>query len=668
MYIRTMSQNGRMTEPPATTASLRGGAWLPLSLLLLVALGVHLWLLGARWVNPDEGAHLMDGVLLLDGLFPGIDYGARQPFYVLATAAVLEVFGVGFGSGRMLALICTLGTAAFLYFIARDLFDAKVALLSAGLFLFLPFPLILSVNAKTEPLAILLAASAIWLGLKGMRGRGGTALYFVGAGAVCALGFYVRESSLAILAALVVILVWRLRRAPGRAVGGMASITAGFVGVCLLWGALHAANSSVEDAWTSGNNPIVFVSQNIRQAIGGGRGDAVGAPDRGATQPGPSDGVEENAAEAQGAPPDQAFAVTLRFIRESVWLNIVLIVGLVLYPVVLVTGRGRQDPGEGPEPSISALLPLAWAGSMAAAYLFWALQRGFFRAYFMEISAPLTILAAATLVYSAREFVESTSRRRMGLGLALLVLALLAIPALFGSPVLSRPLYFLVPVAALALVHFFDTNDARRWLPALLGVVGLSVVGFQFQPRLPGVMLPGLYLLWITGVLVLVLWAARISWVHSLGKGVSFGIYGLIVSALFLSVAESLSRVNLRYDAVWSPQTVRTVGQEVRSITGPGDDVLSGAVIWELQAERRPYMNISHPLSFRLNLDDEEAASMQRALAEDLPSVVVLDGYTEQTWFRAVPELPAILEARYERTLAVEADTRYPVEVYRLKE
>jgi uncharacterized membrane protein YvlD (DUF360 family) len=363
---------------------------------------------------------------------------------------------------------------------------------------------------------------------------------------------------------------------------------------------------------------------------------------------------------------DQAFDVTLRVIKESVWLNIGLIVGFVLYPVVVITGRSRRESGELAQPAIAALVPFAWACSMAAAYLFWALRRGFFEAYFLEISAPLTILAAAALAHSAREFVEGTSRLRMGLGLALLFVALLVIPAGLGSSPLSRPLYFLVPTVALALIHLLDANHYRRWLPALLGVVVLSVVGFQVRPWLPNALHPGLYALWVTGVFLLVFWAARISWMNSPGTGLSFGTYALIVSAFFLTLAESLPGVNLRYDGVWGPQTVRAVADEIRSITGPGDDVLSGAVIWELEAGRRPFMNMSHPLSLRYELDDQEAASIRRRLAESPPSVVVFDGYTQQTYGAAVPELRAFVETRYVRTLTVETDTRYPVEVYRL--
>jgi hypothetical protein len=79
-------------------------------------------------------------------------------------------------------------------------------------------------------------------------------------------------------------------------------------------------------------------------------------------------------------------------------------------------------------------------------------------------------------------------------------------------------------------------------------------------------------------------------------------------------------------------------------------------------------MNMSHPLGLIGDYVEEAAPPIRRALAEGLPPVVVVDGYTEWTYLAAVPELRDILETRYTRTLIVETDARYPVEVYRLTE
>ena len=54
-----------------------------LLLILLAGLAVRLLLLQLRWINPDEGAHLLDARLWLAGQVPVADFGARQPFYIL---------------------------------------------------------------------------------------------------------------------------------------------------------------------------------------------------------------------------------------------------------------------------------------------------------------------------------------------------------------------------------------------------------------------------------------------------------------------------------------------------------------------------------------------------------------------------------------------------------
>jgi hypothetical protein len=372
--------------------------------------------------------------------------------------------------------------------------------------------------------------------------------------------------------------------------------------------------------------------------------------------------------EPQRVRPHQAIDVTIGNITESVRFNAVLIVGALLYPLVVTRRRRPPTPGTFSEPGFAAFALLAWTGMIGAAYLFWAVRRGFFQAYFLEIAPPLTVLAAAAAVYSAREIVRNVSRVRLGLALALLVAALLAIPGALGILPLDRPLYFVVPTATLAVVHLLDRAAYRRWLLALLGVALLSIAVFSARAWLPGVLDLGLYALLVAGVLALVFWAARVSHASAPGMRTSFASYALIVSALFLTLGESIPVANLRYDGVWGPGAVRAVADEVRRLTNPGDEVMSGAVVWELEAGRRPFMRISHPLGLMNELVGEAAPPIARRLEENPPPVVVLDAYTERTYLAAVPELRALLDTRYTRTLTVEADTRPRIEVYRLNE
>ena len=49
-----------------------------LLVVCVVSLSIRLWLLDKRWINPDEGPHLMDAVLVLDGKIPRVDFDSRE--------------------------------------------------------------------------------------------------------------------------------------------------------------------------------------------------------------------------------------------------------------------------------------------------------------------------------------------------------------------------------------------------------------------------------------------------------------------------------------------------------------------------------------------------------------------------------------------------------------
>ena len=77
------------------------------------------------------------------------------------------------------------------------------------------------------------------------------------------------------------------------------------------------------------------------------------------------------------------------------------------------------------------------------------------------------------------------------------------------------------------------------------------------------------------------------------------------------------------YDCVWSPETVRSVSQIVRDHTTSDDEVMSGAVIWEFEAGRRPFLNISHPLGFINGMSDRTAKRITARLASRPPRLQV---------------------------------------------
>lgn len=640
-------------EPPQGTRASR--AWLTLGLLLVAALALHVWMLDARWINPDEGAHLMDGKLALEGLVPGVDFGARQPFYVYATAAVLRIFSVGLASGRVLALVSTLGAGVFIFLIGRELFERSVGLLAAALFLFLPFPLFLTAHAKTEPLTIFLACGAIWCGVRALqRARGGVWL-FAGAGAFAALGYYVRESSLAVLLALGIVVLVTLRREPRRMLGATGWIGTGFAGVCVVVGALYLGQQApLSDVVRSESlNPAAFVYDNVRGFLGSATRESGPGPDT------PTGTTVEERLRAQ-----QPLRTTVYNVKEAVRYNGVLLAGGFLYPLLLLVGGRGRGPAEGEERGFAVLTLCAWAGALGAAYLFWTLRRGFFQAYFLELVPPLAVLTAALAVGSWRRLPVREGWIRTAGALALVLALLVALHAAMGTSRLTISVYFFVPLALLAVFHLPKRGRPRGWVVAFLGIGALAALAIAGGPALPAPAALVLYAAAAAGAFFLLMRASDLSWSRERPAVASFASYALIVGAFTLTLADSVPEVGLAYNGVWTPETVKAVADELRSRTPPDGEVLSGAVIWELEAGRRPFMNLSHPLALVGAIPSVAAPPMLDRLESAPPSAVVLDGYTEQTYLPVIPELRSVLEERYRRTAVVEAGSRYPVEVY----
>ena len=97
------------------------------------------------------------------------------------------------------------------------------------------------------------------------------------------------------------------------------------------------------------------------------------------------------------------------------------------------------------------------------------------------------------------------------------------------------------------------------------------------------------------------------------------------------------------------------------------DTVMSGAVIWELQALRKPFLGISHPLIFEHQIPEKYRERLKDASKVELPAIIILDGYTEKTYFRQVPWLQYHLSSEYNMVFTTD-QARYPIQVYQRKD
>jgi hypothetical protein len=94
---------------------------------------------------------------------------------------------------------------------------------------------------------------------------------------------------------------------------------------------------------------------------------------------------------------------------------------------------------------------------------------------------------------------------------------------------------------------------------------------------------------------------------------------------------------------------------------------MSGAVIWEFEAARRPFQLISHPLAFARGMSVQDQRVIKAVFDANPPKVIILDGVTELTYLRNLSWLTERLGVTYR--LQLEAGPGYfPVKVYQLIE
>jgi len=587
----------------------------------------------------------MDGRLTLQGLVPLVDFGSRQVLYTYILAGFIALVGPDYSLVRLGVLLTMPATACLVFAIGRRLFDQRVGLLAAAIFAFTPLAVVWAPVVHMEPFATLAACLAMYALLRHLE-PGGTWGALLGAGVLLGLAYYIRESNLAATAAALGALAVGSRREPARLVRRVAVILAGFLVPCAAFALFYRRSLTAAQWWNSPLNPLAIVATQLGRIAA-------------------ALGVALNGAPLQPLRiPEQPWATTARYLREIAGLDAFLFVGVALsVPLLLAATRRREGRA-------ALLLPEAllypWLGGLTLVYAYWSLRRGFFPQYSEEFLPGLAILLAFVV---DRLFTSWLGASSVAWGTAWLALwAATAFAAVRLAPGLDlpRPVYVVVPAVGFAWWQLGGKAAWRAWLGiaavALLGVWGLAA-GFGLPPAAAR----ALKFLFVPAMLALVWLAGRsVASVHRRSFLAYTGVV-LLAAAVGYSYGEAGRVVRPEYEAVWTPGTVREIAGYLRAHSRAGDEAMSGAVVWELQADRQPFAHISHPLEFLYGLPPDESAALASRLTRRPPRFVVLDGYTEQTYGAVLPNLPRLLEERY-AVVDSAFGSYYPVRLYRLRE
>jgi 4-amino-4-deoxy-L-arabinose transferase-like glycosyltransferase len=598
----------------------------------------------------------MDAVLALDGKVPAVDYRARQPLYTYAIAGVFKLFGTNYVSGRLLPLACSMLAGFLIFLMARILFDEKVALLSATTYWMLPLELMNSVVVKTEPLVTLLICLSFYAVIQ--FSQKGQNLWLIGAGIFGAMSFYVRQSGL-IVPSVVFFYLYFINK--GRVLDTakcFCFFLVGYIGMNVLVFAYYFRFMSLSELLATGMTPIGFIGSAVERLL------SLGEVSLGYAQ----------------TPSSQGFHISWRlylsYVIQAFYLHSFLLVALLLSIVTSSRHfffKNRQDTSSEQIGSHSILY--LWMLFIFLAYAYYYHSRGFFIDYFREFLPPLVIVFSAWICNSVSALKKDNAMEGFIFG-GISLLAILFFVHSHYKISFGMDLYAVYTFIGIAVFIFFSSvrtfqSSGRRliFISALL-IIGISIlVLYQtlLKSNLGGAFeaAPSLIAIAITFGTTWVLLDSKIT--RSLTRFAKLASSSVVFGTFLASVSYSGTLLNIKYDSVWSPESVEKTTEYLKRQTDAADEVMSGAVIWELQANRRPFNLISHPLRFLYGIEDQERADIIHHIKLQPPKVIILDGYTEKTYIKYIPLLNEILMKRYELKMTA-GPAKYPIRLFKLKD
>ena len=613
-------------------------SYVELFVVFLVSLFVRWWLLDKRWLDVDEGAHLMDAVLALDGKIPVVGYMSREPLYVYSFAGFLKLFGTDFVLARFLPATCSLLVGFITFHLAKALFDVKVALLASAIYWMLPLELFQSVKATTEPLVTLLTCLSFYAVVK--FSQSSQRYWLVVAGVLSALGFYARNSALIIPVAVFVFVALFYEGRVREVAKSFGFFLAGYVAIVLLVVAYYSRFTSLANLFSRLElNPLSFLPWAVDQVLS-------------LRRPG------------SDAPfwPSELF---LKYVVQTTYLHSFLLIGLAFSASQFgyrLISCNRQSI----RPLLSQTVLYLWVLFLFIAYAFYSSLAGFIIDYSREFLPPLAIIFAAWIYSSIPALKRDGILERFVLG-GLCLSTLLFFLHAYRKDFLGMGHHAALTVALVTLFTFAGRfrSSARRFAFSLIitGIAAYVAISERVPHLFPSV--PSLAVIGIVYCLVWIFLQEKDQ--PALRHYGRFVCLSMVLASFVVNVSFSGTLLSPTYNAEYSPELVGKIASYVKAETEPADEVISGAVIWEFQASRRPFQMISHPFELEFATEDRKIA-IARAAAMRPPKVIILDGWTEMLYFRHIPSLTELLDKRYRRVPMATGPSSWEVKVYRLKE
>ncbi|MBN1481260.1 phospholipid carrier-dependent glycosyltransferase [candidate division KSB1 bacterium] len=589
--------------------------------ILVTGLLIRLLLLQVRWINPDEGAHLLDARLLLEGHVPVADFGARQPLYISLLALFLKVFGVSFVGGRLLPLISSVGIVSLLYLFGKRWFNATVGWISALIYAMLPLIVIWSTIVKTEQPAIFFGVLSMLILLEGLDKKG-ILVFLAGAFAACA--FYIRQPTLYLpMAAVFFLFVSR-----HKVLKNFFFYLLGYFSVVTIIFLLYMPHMRLPDMLFSQLNPLHLIWNRLMHLL-------CWLPEQYRI-------VDNSGFRVL----DQDMTYTLNSWYHALVFSLFIVFGAL---AAIVTKKIDKHQSR----YRARILLFCWTGFVLFLYIFQTANRGFYTQYFTEALPPLILLASSSIMHVGKVRMPKSLVPLFAV-VAFYVIYLTqrffwnVTPGMSGYVVLSLGMAFTLYFYT---VHPRPFGRMLTWIFPPLIVVSLSAIllkklGVNDLSRFILVLL----------ALYASLWAVNLFEREKIKRVVLFLFFGFFCTAFF-----SGHLIGPKYEAIWSQKSVEKVSHYLSTNGQVSDEVLSGGSIWTFESGLAPYLNVPHPTEFYKYHD----ANFELTFTKNPPRYIILDGYTKRKFVRHWQFITDQIEMLYEKVMQDE-DSKYPVKVYQL--
>jgi hypothetical protein len=602
--------------------------------LLAGALAMRLLLLPFRWINPDEGAHLLDASLFLEGYLPIADYGSRQPLYVLLLSVPIKLFGHHVLTSRLVPILASVGSGWIIFLLGKRFFQEKIGLLAALITLYLPLVFIWAPVVKTEPIAIFFCLMSVYF----LSRTFSTVLvrpgWLILSGIFAAAAFYVRQPTLYLPITIFIFFVLRRDLSRSNAFYQLFLFILGYLSICVSFVAVYWNRISHSELFFSQLNPLNLVWNRLLHLFG-------------------------SLPEAQQITDTEGF----RFLGQSMDVTITAWQDSVLFSLFVIVAAASSykaiKAAKEPHQKVAFVFMMSWAGFAFALYFYQSLSRGFYTQYFTELLPPLVLLAARFIFPSFREIKANT------IGLSILSMGLFyflyLLQRIFWQiyPGIGIYLVFGCLFAGIVSWRIFERDKTRVFF--IVTLIAGFVSGFGYR----GLVFAGfMELIALLGILAILYLLVRYLYVKHLNSltfsQVTFHAGAFIVMTAFVVTAlYSGHLVGPRYESIWSLDSLQKTVRVLKKSGDMNDDILSGGMIWTFESGFKPFMNVTHPTEF-LKIYNQE---FQNSFIKHRPRFIIKDGYTHRKYQRYWTFINGQIHEHY-RHLATIEGSFYPIEIY----